>query len=155
MFKETVRPSFSSMLNKVPKDQIIIGVEVGVDKGKNAVQMLEHCDRLKLYLVDIKMPSELFKRLEPYKNRVEVIHDFSVGASRQFLNGFFDYIYIDAAHDYENVYQDINAWYPKLKEYGTIGGHDFGQEGVTKSVVFFSRKFSKRVCIEQLDWWFK
>jgi hypothetical protein len=32
-------------------------------------------------------------------------------------------VFIDAAHDYDNVKADILAWYPKCK--GVIAGHDY------------------------------
>jgi hypothetical protein len=37
-------------------------------------------------------------------------------------------VYIDANHNYENVKADINAWYPKVKKNGLIGGHDYQPE---------------------------
>ena len=36
-----------------------------------------------------------------------------------------DFVYIDASHDYKSVQADINAWYPKVKPGGYIGGHDY------------------------------
>lgn len=36
-----------------------------------------------------------------------------------------DFVFIDAAHDYESVKKDINAWLPKVKENGIIAGHDY------------------------------
>jgi Methyltransferase domain len=36
-----------------------------------------------------------------------------------------DFCFLDAAHDYDSVLADLNAWYPKVKRGGTIAGHDF------------------------------
>jgi predicted O-methyltransferase YrrM len=48
----------------------------------------------------------------------------------------FDFIYIDADHEYKNVKRDIELSTPLLKEGGIIGGHDFAKPhvGVIKAV---------------------
>jgi hypothetical protein len=56
---------------------------------------------------------------------VDIIVNLSVEAAKQFEDGYFDFVYIDANHTYESVTADLNAWYPKVREGGMIAGHDY------------------------------
>lgn len=49
----------------------------------------------------------------------------SVRAAALFPDEHFDFIFVDAAHDYDNVTADLRAWWPKLKVGGTAAGHDY------------------------------
>lgn len=49
----------------------------------------------------------------------------SLLAARDIMPGVLDFVYIDAAHDYENVLRDLTAWWPKVRVGGAIGGHDY------------------------------
>lgn len=46
------------------------------------------------------------------------------------------FVYVDAAHDYTSVRDDLVAWYPRLAPGGFIGGHDYNTPwfGVTRAV---------------------
>jgi predicted O-methyltransferase YrrM len=71
-----------------------------------------------------------------------VMEGFSHEIAALYPDRFFDYVWIDAAHDYENVKRDIESWYPKLKSGGVLFGHDYpeptdpngGFEELTKAV---------------------
>ena len=51
-------------------------------------------------------------------------------------DGWADFIFIDAAHSYEAVRQDIGDWLPKVKPGGSFMGHDYHPSfpGVSKAV---------------------
>ena len=86
---------------------------------------------------------------------IEIIRDFSVEGSKRFEDGFFDFVYLDAAHDYESVVDDLAAWWPKVKSGGILSGHDYfpdnrvwrGKEvGVWKAVNEFAEANNIEVC---------
>jgi predicted O-methyltransferase YrrM len=46
-------------------------------------------------------------------------------AARAFPDDSFNFVYIDAAHDYESVKTDIDAWLPKVAVGGVLAGDDY------------------------------
>lgn len=81
------------------------------------------------------------------KWNIELICKDSYQASLTFPNNFFDLIYIDANHSYEEVKKDIINWMPKLKKTGIIAGHDYdrGWPGVIRAVnEIFQNQFNLR-----------
>jgi predicted O-methyltransferase YrrM len=67
---------------------------------------------------------EFLKNTRAYNN-ITVIKGTSAENAELFKEGYFDMIFIDAAHDFENVSRDIRNYYPKLKSPGTMLLHDY------------------------------
>lgn len=75
----------------------------------------------------------------------------SIEASKTFENLSLDVIFIDMDHSYEQVMQDLDHWYPKLKTNGYISGHDWSWPGVSSAV---KKKFpNKQIIQSEGDCW--
>lgn len=131
---------------KSPKFKI--GVEVGVQYGLYSKEILKrwsNCE--KFYLVDawqqlenyhdscnvdnakqVSVMEEAKRNTAFAKDKVVMVKSLSTEAAKKFaLEGVkFDFIYIDARHDYCGVKEDIEAYYPLLNDGGIISGHDYG-----------------------------
>ena len=44
---------------------------------------------------------------------------------KDYRDGYFDFIYVDARHDRLGVLQDLSEWWPKLRVGGLMAGHDY------------------------------
>ena len=64
-------------------------------------------------------------KLLPFGNRSSILKMESGTAAGLFGDNIFDFIYIDAGHQYANVKRDLNLWWPKLKPGGLFAGHDY------------------------------
>jgi len=177
-----MRPFFEFLRDRFGEEPLV-GVEIGVHKGDNASEILDGLCIYKLFLVDPWMPFDnkgnaSFKMREKWltkeyhdfcfefvrerflgRDDIEIVRATSLEASR--LNLYpegFDFVYIDAVHDYENVLRDCRCWYPLLSSRGYIGGHDYWNKefpGVKKAVDEFAREVHKDVIAKGVDWWLK
>lgn len=122
-----------------------IGIEIGVEKGNFSKVILEICPELTLFLLDCwdypiqnyfdrdveslenqrRILVEAIWNVKEWFQRVHIMKGYGNEFVKFFPNNFFDFIYIDANHKYEEVKNDIELWYPKLKKGGIFSGHDY------------------------------
>jgi predicted O-methyltransferase YrrM len=84
----------------------------------------------------IQAASDLWNERMRSLPHVKQIREKSPDAARHFADESLDFVYIDACHLYAAVQADIDAWLPKIKPGGAIGGHDFSPKypGVQRAV---------------------
>jgi hypothetical protein len=146
-----MRPSLEFAKKKLGSQ--LIGVEVGVDIGENAQDMLDNWSEI-LYLHLVDVIDNIHDRFVS-DNRVTFHHLPSIEATKKFQDNSFDFIYIDAHHSYESVTQDLNTWYPKLRVGGVICGHDFcyPDRDVGQAVIDFFIQKEIGLFIKHTDFW--
>jgi hypothetical protein len=135
-------------------------VEVGSWLGKSssymAVEIANSKKNISFYCVDtwqgsvehssndLIIKNELYdsflKNISPVKDYITPIRSLSKEASEKFEDESLDFVFIDAGHSYEDVYEDLRCWFPKLKKGGYFAGHDYSYAwpGVMKAVVEWS-----------------
>jgi len=130
-----------------------MGAEIGVKRGEYAEATCKASPTLHYHCVDIwdTVPDryqfrrrrhlrEARVRLAPY--HATFIRGKSLDAVCDFADQSLDFVYIDAAHDFDNVVQDIIQWSAKVKHGGVIAGHDYYQHrygGVVPAVDAYVR----------------
>jgi hypothetical protein len=93
--------------------------------------------------IDGTLCNLFLKNIEPVKDVIVPINKDSREAHKDFENNFFDLIFIDGHHGYEECLTDMKLWYPKLKKNGIFAGHDLWTESVQRAVYeFLNRDFT-------------
>ena len=150
-------------------------VEVGVWKGKSLayfiVEAIKHNKNLNIYAVDTWKGSpehkddncivnntlfeEFITNMTPVIDKFKSLKMTSEEASKLFKNNSIDGIFIDAAHEYEDVKKDLECWYPKIKSGGYFSGHDYDTlwPGVINAVdEFFKNKPNEIIGFSENSW---
>ncbi|CAL6335533.1 unnamed protein product [Bathycoccus prasinos] len=127
------------------REGFTIGAELGVRTGNFASRTLQSWKSCSKYvLVDAWVPLDNYKdlankradvqeknfvktltKLAQYKEIIEVCRNLTTNCATKFKQNTFDYIYIDARHDFKGVLVDLREWWPLLKDGGIFAGHDY------------------------------
>lgn len=121
----------------------LVGVEIGVWRGHNALSILQNLDIKMLYLIDsyIKYPeynlmeieshtdmeaneTEAENLLKPYEDRITWVIKRAHEAKDDVPDDL-DFVYIDGNHSTAAIQQDMKDWWPKVKKGGFFSGHDW------------------------------
>lgn len=168
-----MRSSQQQLLHK--KD--LVGVEIGVWRAGNAVDMLSNLDIKKLYLIDpyaiytdgirtfhedgfkaAKLRQGAIDAIEEFKDKVVWIYKSSMEAE---VDEELDFVYIDGDHMYHEVMKDMEKWTAKVKSGGLVSGHDYDILATASAVQDYCRTNGYQDALHSgssepgaLDWWF-
>jgi len=92
---------------------------------------------------------EFLKNIESVKHIVNPIRLESVKAAELYKDESLEFVFIDASHIYEHVFNDIRAWFPKVKQGGHIAGHDYQGFDVRRAVGKFFGELGKEFYAEE------
>lgn len=163
------------------------GAEIGVFRGDTSRQLLRRFPKLELVMADTWSTHEaesLYRKSQDAsalrtaqeqeqhyqaaltntsfaEGRRRVLRMPSIAAAETISTGSLDFAFIDAAHHYEAVRDDIRAWWPKIRSGGLLCGHDFGHArdrkglwGVGRAVNEFGSELGLRVNLgKHTIWW--
>lgn len=116
--------------------------EVGVARGEFSAQILASSAPTCLYLIDawtsaqaesygnqaMAHVEQTFER-EVSEGVVKLERGLSSEKMEEFDDSALDWVYVDAAHDFDSVMADLEVCYRKVKHGGFICGHDYHRWG--------------------------
>lgn len=111
-------------------------VEIGTWKGRSACHMAQAIQasgkHIRFSVIDVFAEPRLLEifctnlakagvleMVEIYQGRSQA------AANYEPLAGPFEFVWIDGSHAFNDVYQDMSVWYPKVREGGVLAGHDY------------------------------
>ena len=107
---------------------------------------------LNIQALELQEAEQIFdKILINYKNIIKNKCS-SIDYANQIEDESIDFIYIDGNHQYSSVVEDIKIWYPKVKKYGIIAGHDWAWDTVKKAVLDSFNNIPPKALFEDTSW---
>ncbi|MEE9379537.1 MAG: class I SAM-dependent methyltransferase [Candidatus Lokiarchaeia archaeon] len=132
--------------------------ELGVDKGDFSYKIISLTQPKKLDLIDtwdsgrynrhkmVYVKKRFQKEIDAGK--VIIIRDTSEKELKKFENGYFDWVYIDTAHSYQQTVKELELCRLKVKDDGIIAGHDYCQGNINKAIAYGVVQAVNQFCIK-------
>ena len=109
--------------------------ELGVNRGDFSKLIYSSTHPAEMHLVDswssgryhdgLRGEVELKFKEEMQQKKVMIHHGLSIEVIPRFPENFFDWVYIDTAHDYQTTKEELSLLKSKIKKDGYIAGHDY------------------------------
>lgn len=163
------RPSTQKAI-EILKDKPVRVIEIGCYSGINARNIIKNLNVSEFVVIDpyesydefpdynsqllIKAQRAAAKRLNGFSAKITWIKKYSNEAT-PFLEGKYDFIYVDGNHEFEYAYEDMKKYYMFLKSGGVMGGHDIADRGVHHALFKFLSEETNVVDfgIKEPDWY--
>ena len=121
-----------------PKNAVV--GEIGVWQGQFTIQLLREFHPKIVHAIDPWIPyhddkifhadhSEMGKKIMPELNNipnVNVIAQKSEEVYHRFSDNYFDFLYLDGLHTYDQLSLELKLYWPKVKVGGILMGDDYG-----------------------------
>jgi len=147
------------LLTLLPSNAIV--AEVGVDEGHFSEKILRLSNPKRLHLIDA-WSSERFSedKLNKVQSRfsaeiecgqVVVNRGVSWDELEKFPDAYFDWVYLDTSHNYEDSTKELEISRLKVKPDGLIGGHDYTTGNIKKPLKYGVIQAVNEFCL-RYDW---
>jgi hypothetical protein len=142
-----------------------VGAEIGVDRGRFAIDLCRFNPQLKLFGVDAwklyrdydgapgvnqDMLSSFYKStkeaIKPYN--IKLVKAFSMDAVKKFVNKSLDFVYIDANNRYEYIMDDIKEWSKKVKPGGLVAGRNY-YSGIARDFGYMQTNYGVKKAVDE------
>lgn len=153
------------LISAMPTNAVV--AEIGVDRGLFSRQIMLAAHPQRLHLIDSWAPSRHGQSSRYGPSSMEVILDnfsseiaagtvkvnrgVSYEVLQEFENEYFDWVYLDTSHKYNETVRELSASRTKIKNGGMILGHDYTIGNFERSVRYGVIEAVNEFCIHY-DW---
>ena len=133
--------------NLLPEDGKVYAVDTWVGSPTEDVHMR---DPRRFHLYQLFLSNVKHAGLQ---HKIVPIRMASIEAANG-INVMADFIYIDASHEYIEVYRDVHHWYKHLNPNGVMCGDDWLWPGVREAVIRAARELNREIYAKDNFWMF-